>query len=112
MKDYYKHELTTLTPKRAAAVHAIANRLCTVRDKCDPAGNNAWVDTFLHKWNRKKHCWDTLGKITVGRDKSNSIIAEAVNETLPRVIKGTVIILVAHGPNRARRYARRYDFSF
>lgn len=108
MKDYYKNVLTTLTQKRATAVHAIANRLCTVRDKCDTDGDNAWVDTFIYKWNHKKHCWDNLGKITVGRLKSNSIIAEAVHETLPRVLKGTAIILVVHSPKRARRY----DFSF
>lgn len=108
MKDYYKNELTTLTPKRAAAVHAIANRLCAVRDKCGTDGDNAWVDTFLYKWNRKKHCWDNLGTITVVRAKSNSILAEAVHDTLPRVLKGTVIILVVHDPKRARRY----DFSF
>jgi hypothetical protein len=108
MKDYYKNELTALTPKRAAAVHAIANRLCAVRDQCDTDGDNAWIDTFLHKWNRKKHYWDTLGKITVGRAKSNSILAEAVHETLPRVLKGTAIVLVVHRPKRVCRY----DFSF
>lgn len=108
MKDYYKNELTALTPNRAAAVHAIANRLCAVRDQCDTEGENAWIDTFLHKWNRKMHYWDTLGKITVGRAKSNSILAEAVHETLPRVLKGTAIVLVVHRPKRVCRY----DFSF
>ena len=112
MKDYYKNETTTLTPKRAAAVHTIANKLCAVRDRIDEKlweTNNdaAWVKTVLYKWNRKKRCWDELREIFVGRSKSNSILAEAVHETLPRQLKRCAFQLVVHGK---RVLGYRYTF--
>ena len=93
MKDYYKKETTSLTPRRAAAVHTIANKLCAVRDRL----NSAWVRTVLYKWNGKKMCWDELREIWVGRSKSNSLLAEAVHETLPRKFKNCTFQLVVHG---------------
>lgn len=92
MKDYYKNETTSLTPKRAAAVHTIANKLCAVRDR-----SAGWVKTVLYKWNGKKMCWDELREIWVGRSKSNSLLAEAVHETLPRKFKNCTFQLVVHG---------------
>lgn len=103
MKDYYKNETTTLTPTRAAAVHTIANKLCAVRDRLDAA----WVRTSLYKWNSKKRCWDELREIFVGLSKSNSLLAEAVHETLPRQLKNCTFQLVVHG-KRVRGY--RYNF--
>lgn len=94
MKDYYKNETTTLTQRRAAAVHTIANKLCAVRDRIKSAD---WVKTVLYKWNSKKLCWDELREIWVGRLKSNSLLAEAVHETLPRQFKNCTFRLVVHG---------------
>lgn len=104
MKDYYKHETTTLTPRRAAAVHTLANKLCAVRDRVD---ENVWVKTILYKWNRKKSCWDALREIMVGRIKSNSILAEAVHEALPRKLTNCSFQLVVNG-KRVKGY--RYTF--
>lgn len=104
MKDYYKNETTTLTPKRAAAVHTIANKLCAVRDRVD---ENECVKTILYKWNSKKACWDELREIWVGRLKSNSLLAEAVHETLPRQFKNCTFQLVVHGK---RVLGYRYTF--
>ncbi len=104
MKDYYKNETTTLTPKRAAAVHTIANKLCAVRDRVD---KDLCVETILYKWNSKKACWHALREITVGRIKSNSIIAEAVHEALPRKLKNSTFQLVVYGL-RVKGY--RYSF--
>ena len=94
MKDYYKNETTTLTPRRAAAVHTIANKLCAVRDRIKATD---WVKTVLYKWNGKKSCWDELREIWVGRLKSNSILAEAVHEAMPRQFKNCTFQLVVHG---------------
>lgn len=100
MKDYYKNETTALTPQRAAAVHTIANKLCAVRDRID---ENACVKTVLYKWNRKTSYWDALREIVLVRSKSNSIIAEAVHEALPRKLKKCSLQLVVHG-KRVRGY--------
>lgn len=94
MKDYYKNETTTLTPRRAAAVHMIANKLCAVRDRLK---STDFVKTVLYKWNGNKMCWDELREIWVGRLKSNSILAEAVNDALPRQFKNRTFQLVVHG---------------
>ncbi len=112
MKDYYKNETTSLTPRRATAVHAIASKLCAVRDRIDEnlwETNNdaAWVRTSLHKWNSKRQCWDELREIFVGLSKSNSLLAEAVHETLPRQLKNCSFKLVVYG-KRVREY--RYSF--
>jgi len=104
MKDYYKNETTSLTPQRAAAVHTIASKLCAVRDRID---ENVWVKTILYKWNCKKLCWDALREIVVGRSKSNSILAEAVHEALPRKLKKCSFQLVVHGK---RVLGYRYTF--
>ena len=104
MKDYYKNETTTLTPKRAAAVHKLANQLCAVRDRLD---ENEWVKTTLYKWCRKNSCWDTRREIMVGRIKSNSILAEAIHEALPRKLANCTFQLVVHG-KRVKGY--RYTF--
>ena len=100
MKDYYKNETTTLTPRRAAAVHTIANKLCAVRDRIK---SENWVKTVLYKWNDKKSCWDELREIVVVRPKSNSLLAEAVHEALPRQLKNRTFQLVVHG-NRVLGY--------
>lgn len=104
MKDYYKNETTSLTPRRAAAVHTIANKLCAVRDRID---ENLWVKTILYKWNRKQLCWDALREILVGRLKSNSLLAEAVHEALPNKLKNCTFQLVVHG-----KRVRGYLFNF
>lgn len=104
MRDYYKNETTTLTPKRAAAVHTIANKLCAVRDRIN---SSDWVKTILYKWNSKKRCWDALREIVVVHSKSNSILAEAVHEALPRKFKNCAFQLVVHG-KRVKGY--RYIF--
>lgn len=93
MKDYYKNEKTSLTPRRAVAVHMIANKLCAVRDRL----KSDWVKTVLYKWNGKKSCWDELREIWVGLSKSNSLLAEAVHEALPRQYKNCTFQLVVHG---------------
>ena len=46
---------------------------------------------------------DELREIWVGRSKSNSLIAEAVHETLPRQYKNCTFQLVVHG-NRVLGY--------
>ena len=104
MKDYYKNETTSLTPRRAVAVHTIANKLCSVRDR----HNFDWVKTVLYKWNRKKSCWDELREIWVGCTKSNSLIAESVHEALPRQTKNCTFQLVVHGK---RVLGYRYTFA-
>jgi len=104
MKDYYKNETTSLTPKRAAAVHTIANKLCAVRDRLNAAD---WVKTVLYKWNGKKMCWDELREIWVGRSKSNSLLAEAVHEALPRKLNHCAFQLVVNGK---RVLGYRYTF--
>jgi len=105
MKDYYKNELTTLTPRRAAAVHMIANKLCAVRDRLK---SSDWKKTVLYQWNSKKLCWDELREIVLVREKSNSLLAEAVHESLPRRFKNCTFQLVVHG-KRAAGY--RYTFA-
>jgi len=108
MKDYYKNETTSLTPRRAAAVHAIANKLCAVRGRLnEKCWESAWIKTILYKWNSKKRCWDELRAIWVGIPKSNSILAEAVHEALPRKLKYCTFQLVVHG-KRVKGY--RYTF--
>ena len=93
MKDYYKDMPTSLTPKRAAAVHAIANRLCYIRDKFNKS-TDTWTKVHLIDGKAVHTFW-------VGGVKSNSTLAEAVHEALPRVLKGKTITLVAYGKRRA-----------
>ena len=99
MKDYYKNIPTSLTPKRAAAVHAIANRLCYIRDKFNKS-TDTWTKVHLIDGKAVHTFW-------VGGVKSNSLLAEAVHEALPRVLKGKTITLVAY---HKRRTVYTYNF--
>ena len=100
MKDYYKNMPTSLTPKRAAAVHVIANRLCDIRDR-----HNKSCDTWT-----KVHLTDgkSVHTFWIGGVKSNSLLAEAVHEALPRVLKDKTITLVVYYSSRRRLYI--YNF--
>lgn len=99
MKDYYKDIPTSLTPKRAAAVHAIANRLCYIRDKFNKS-TDEWTKVHLIDGKAVHTIW-------TGGVKSNSSLAEAVHEALPRVLKGKTITLVAY---HKRRTVYTYNF--
>ena len=99
MKDYYKNMPTSLTPKRAAAVHAIANRLCYIRDKFNKS-SDTWTKVHLIDGKSVHTIW-------IGGVKSNSLLAEAVHEALPRVLKGKTITLVAY---QTRRKVYTYNF--
>jgi hypothetical protein len=109
MKDYYKSVTTTLTPKRASAVYAIANRLCAVRDTMKHFDD--YVVTELYEWRRNKRykLWPIESKhllrtIYVKFPHSNSLLAETVNDTLPSSLKGKAFMLVVHRKKRLYHY--------
>ena len=64
MRDYYKNEITTLSPKRAAAVHAIANRLCAIRDTTKNFDDSVFTELFEWRQDKRFKCvlWPIQGK--------------------------------------------------
>ena len=110
MKDYYKNAITSLSRKRAAAVHAIANRLCAIRDTTKKFDD--YVFTELFEWRqdkRYKRVWPIQGKhllreIYVKFPHSNSLLAETVNDALPSSLKGKAFMLVVHRKKRLYNY--------
>lgn len=97
MKDYYKNVTTTLTPKRHAAVHAIANRLCWIRDHITGVSDYCSLEID----NRYQTIW-------VG-NKSDSQLYEIVADTLPRILKGKTILLVSCC---TKKRCTKYRYSF
>ena len=109
MKDYYKNEITTLSPKRAAAVHAIANRLCAIRDKTKNFDDSVFTELFEWRRDKRYKVWPIKGtyllkKIYVKFPHSNSLLAETVNDALPSVLKGKCFMLDVHRKKRVYHY--------
>lgn len=112
MKDYYKNAITSLSRKRAAAVHAIANRLCAIRDTTKKFDDYVFTELFEVKWrqdNRYRAPWPKLRKrllrnIYVKFPHSNSLLAESVNDALPSSLKGKTFMLVVHRKKRLYNY--------
>ena len=110
MKDYYKNVITSLSPKRAAAVHAIANRLCAIRDTTKKFDDTVFTELFEWRQDKRYKCvWPIQGKhllreIYVKFSHSNSLLAETVNDALPSSLKGKAFMLVVHRKKRLYHY--------
>jgi hypothetical protein len=98
MRDYYKNVTTTLTPKRASAVFAIANRLCALRDTTKHFDDYVLTELLEDKDKR------LLRTIYVKFPHSNSLLGETVNDALPSRLKGKTFILVVHRKKRLYHY--------
>lgn len=108
MRDYFKNATTTLSPKRAAAVHAIANRLCAIRDTTKNFDDYVFTELFELRQS-KRYKWvgpiqDLLRTIYVKFPHSNSLLAETVNDALPSSLKGKAFMLVVHRKKRLYYY--------